>query len=101
MESKGDLEVVDVAIPISAVLAEKDGEELVSIMGTYFESGTQIPLENHHHKRQIDLDRHDQLFQVQDGINHRSRNQNVSRSFGSVCLHYLFAGYKPNFPADW
>lgn len=32
MEAKGGLEVVDVAIPISAVLAEKDGEELVSVM---------------------------------------------------------------------
>lgn len=32
MEAKDGLEVVDVAIPISAVLAEKDGEELVSVM---------------------------------------------------------------------
>lgn len=42
METKGGLEVVDVAIPISAVLAEKDGEELVSVMGINFESGIQF-----------------------------------------------------------
>ncbi|OWZ71873.1 FACT complex subunit SPT16 [Cryptococcus neoformans] len=32
VETKGGLEVVDVAIPISAVLAEKDGEELKTII---------------------------------------------------------------------